>query len=72
MAITLLVPTSTPRRCYLMEALLWAAVNRFPLSSRTVEGGQGDDRENIDYLDLGGLLYAIGLPPGGNSPALWH
>jgi hypothetical protein len=52
MAITLLVPTSIPRRCYLMEALLWVEVNRFPLSSRTVEGGQEDDRENIDYLEV--------------------
>jgi hypothetical protein len=31
MAITLLIPTLMPERCYLIEALMWVALNRFPL-----------------------------------------
>jgi hypothetical protein len=38
MAVTLLVPTLMADRCYLIEALMWVALQRFPLSSPPREG----------------------------------
>jgi len=43
MAVTLLIPTSMADRCYLIEALMWVALHRFPLSSRA-PGASWDNR----------------------------
>jgi hypothetical protein len=64
MPITLLIPTSLPQRCYLIEALMWVALNRFPLSANTM-GYQSDDREVYGDIDEEGFVT-------GAEPLLPH
>ena len=51
MTTTVLIPNSTPERCYLREALLWVAVNRFPLAY--VLENTDDIRVHDKYVEEG-------------------
>jgi hypothetical protein len=80
--VTLLIPTSLPDRCYLIEALMWVALNRFPVSSRITPGTSWDDREEerciqgaapflpYDSTVTDDECSRVGLPPNPAYTAL--
>jgi hypothetical protein len=57
---TILIPQAVAEICYLSEALMWVAINRFPLGALIEEGY--DARRELDYIE--------GLDPnfGDDSP----
>jgi hypothetical protein len=81
MPITILLPYPTADRCYLREALLWTAFNRFPLQMGSEKGVDvREDREyRVEELDPylpfywpidDGECARAGLPPNPEYEAL--